>query len=316
VSFRTRAVVVHFVALLLPLAYACAAQDQFQPNVPSTLVDRLGTAQMKRAQGDLSGAINDLQSIVTEDRSYYRAQYNLGLALADASGGDKTKLADAIATLEKARDIMEQKRLNDYSIYNSLGWFYQQANRLPDAEKAYKQALQHEQTNSEDTNRRVYTNLGLFYLQTGDIESARKYFEVAENRYNSDSARQFLQIIDKVHQKTKLPDVIVYQAKLSDQDKATSKGLRFVDRVRKESGVEAAVLETLLQDRANFYTYNRRDAEDQPSPGLESTSTNRLEFEQHSLQFAGITPEECLEQSPVVQVRITKDSLIVSKAGH
>ena len=36
---------------------------------------------------------------------------------------------------------MEQKRLNDYSIYNSLGWFYQQANRLPDAEKAYKQGL-------------------------------------------------------------------------------------------------------------------------------------------------------------------------------
>jgi tetratricopeptide (TPR) repeat protein len=299
--------------VLIGLPFAHAVEDPLQKNVAPELVDRLEAAQAKRAAGDVNGAISDFRSILAENPTYYRAEHNLGLAVADAAGDDKIKLEQAITILESARQLVEQQSLSDYSIYNSLGWSYQQANRRADAEKAYNEALKHEATNTEDTNRRLYTNVGVFYLQGGDLENARKYLNIALTKYHSDSARKFLEISDSARQKTSIPPTVAYQAKLSLQDKKTSKGIPFVDRVRSASGPEAALLEVVLQDRANFYSYRKRDPEDQASPGLESTIVNRVEFQRRKLQLDGITTDDCLNAEPIVRIMISKDTLTVSR---
>jgi tetratricopeptide (TPR) repeat protein len=299
--------------LVTPVIIARAA-DQFQPDVPISLVERLDKAKVDRMAGKTEQALADIRLIVKEYPDYYRAQYNLGLALAEASGSDNAKLGEAIATLEKAREIRERKSLQDYSIYNSIGWYYAQANRPMDAEAAYKKAVEHSNANTQDTNRRVYTNLGIFYLERGDLKSARKYLQTAADTYHSETARKFLEINEVVQSKMEISDQgLTYRAKFSDQDKSNSKGVRFVDDIRKTEGPQTAVLETLLQDRANYYQFGKRDAEDQPSAGLESTSTNRLQLQKRRLEFVGITADECLDQQPVVTITITKDTIRVSK---
>jgi Tfp pilus assembly protein PilF len=301
---------------MLILQSTVGAADPFQANIPDSTVQRLEAGKQKRGAGEIDQAVTDFRQIVAANPDYYRAQYNLGLALADQAGKDRKKLAEAISALEKAREIMEKGSLKDYSIYNSLGWYYARANRSIDAEKAYKVAIAHADTNSVDTNRRLFTNLGIFYLERGDLDHARQYLQIATDKYQSESARKFLEINETVSKKTELPDGLTYQAKLSDQDKVNSQGVKFADGIRKQSGADAAVMEVLLQDRANYYHYNKRDKEDQPSPGLESTTTNRVEFEKRKLQFDGIAADRCLDEQPVVKITLTKGSIAVSPVGQ
>lgn len=302
--------------LFIAPAIVFGASDPFQPDVPPSAVERLEAAKAKRMAGHPTDAITDLRLLVGEYPDYYRAVYNLGLAMADSSDKDQGKLNEAIDILQRARDIRQEQSLKDYSIYNSLGWYYTQANRSHDAEKAYVIALKHTSSNSAESNRRLYTNVGLFYLASGDLERAQSYLQTAADTYQSETARKFLQVNESARDKTEISEESTYQAKLSNQDKANSKGFKFVDNIRQKRGPETAVLETLLQDRANYYHYGKRDAEDQPSPGLESTTTNRLEFLKRGLKFVGITANQCLDQQPVVKITLTKNAIQVSKVGR
>ncbi len=309
-------IITQIVAVLFMWEIAASAADRFQSDIPAAVEKSLEDTKAKQMGGQQDEALTDLRLIVKEHPDYYRAVYNLGLAMADASGKDKLKLDEAISVLERARNIRDQKSLKDYSIDNSLGWYYAQANRNTDAERAYLNGVNNENLNTPDTNRRLYTNLGIFYLERGDLDQARKYLQIAADTYQSDSARRFLEINESVRKKLEVPEGLTYQAKLSDQDKMNSKGVRFVDDIRQKEGAQMAVLETLLQDRANFYHYNKRDKEDQPSPGLESTGMNRAEFLKRDLKFVGITADECVDQQPVVKVSLTKDSVQVSKPDN
>jgi tetratricopeptide (TPR) repeat protein len=296
-------------------AIARGASDPFQSDIPANFVDRLENAKTKRIAGDIDQALQELSTLVQEQPGYYRAMYNLGLTMADAAGKDPVKLNEAITILERARDLREKQSLKDYSIYNSLGWYYTQTSRSDEAEKAYTIALNHTSANSAETNRRLFTNLGLFYLERGDLDLAQKYLQIAAEKYQSETARKFLEINETVRNKTEISEELSYRARLSDKDKANSKGVKFVDEIRQKEGAESAVLETLLQDRANYYHYGKRDKEDEPSPGLERTTKNRIEFLKRKLKFVELTANECLDQQPVVAIAVKKDSIQVSKLG-
>ncbi len=178
------------------------AQDPYQTSIERNYVESLNGAHQARARGDLAAAKRQLHELLEHKPDYYLANYNLGLVYLDL------KLPElAVEYLEKAAAIRTRQGINDYTIYNTLGWVYMSLKRYTDAERSYLRSIDYEASNSEELNRKTYQNLGALYYILQDTQSARKYLNVAIERYHSETARGTLDLVDELEQKQRLIQV-------------------------------------------------------------------------------------------------------------
>jgi Tfp pilus assembly protein PilF len=296
-------------------AFSARAADTFQPTISNVFVTRLDEAKKLRERGDIPAAKAALKQLGEDAPDYYRAHYNLGLLLLDQPPTDPDA-KEAIAVIEKALALRESKNIQEFSIYNTLAWAYDNAGKVDLARKAYEKAIEFESKNSIVTNRRLFTNAGLFYFAHGELDKANVCLDKAVKKYGSDTAKGFLVTSQKLHQQLELKSEFSYEARLSENDKKNSKGIILAEAAAKD-GDEEVVREILMQDRANYYspipTQRFRDPEDTDSPGLEEPNFNRYHFISRKITLdPRLTFADVRDKSVVVKVTFTKDAIVVS----
>lgn len=176
----------------MPVVYVLP--DELQRNIPDSekaLVTR--SKELRLDKHDLAAAESVLKDVLKRYPNYYKAHYNLGLVYQEEGNYDS-----AVSELETAKSIRESENLQDYSIYNTLGWVYMQKGETKTAENYYLQALQYESKNSPDSNTRLYNNLGWFYYTLGKPDEAQKYVDVAADKYHSTSAAEMKRLVQQL----------------------------------------------------------------------------------------------------------------------
>jgi Tfp pilus assembly protein PilF len=186
------------VVALLTTAAVAASTDPFQPLIPAKQVAIVAQARTDRLNGDAKAAIAKLLPVIKENPNYYSANY--GLALAYERLGHKR---EAIKYLSAAKAIRDSEKIDDVSIFNTLGWLYLTNGEYKLAQENLEEAASYEEKNSRETNSRVFDNLGLLYLTTGDYIKSQKAFETAM-QFGSNTAAANLNILHAV-EKAKVP---------------------------------------------------------------------------------------------------------------
>ncbi len=144
-------------------------------------------------------AIAEWQSAISLAPDYYPAFVNLGATLEEVG-----RIPEAAAMYELATAIRPT-----YMGYVNLGTAYSRSNRLEDAVKAYKQALE-----IDDSDWLAWGNLGYVYSWMEDMDSeAEKAFNTAIELANS--AREMNPRDAFIYS-----DLALYQAKLGQTDNA------------------------------------------------------------------------------------------------
>jgi len=152
-------------------------QSQYK-NVDSQIVDQAKALRLERKYDQ---AIEQLKPLIKREPEYYRAMYQLALACAeraqsssrqegDIANADKWFLA---AIAEKERLSASGNPLNEYTIYNSYGWFLMETGRFKDAEFALQKGLSElDKLPSVQSQQRVLNNLAIVYKRQGRFDEA------------------------------------------------------------------------------------------------------------------------------------------------
>lgn len=188
---------VRVAALVLCLVPSAAAQevvDQFGQTVPAELAAKVDEARELRLPYntetyDAETSARLLEEVVDEKADYYRAWFNLGLAL-----GQLDRYDEANAAFDQAIAIMDSEGIEDISIFNSAGWVNLNAGRFDRAEALLRRGLEMEELGSEATVRAMYNNLGLLYFYTQRFTEAEEALSIAEEM-GSTSATDTLEVI-------------------------------------------------------------------------------------------------------------------------
>ena len=170
--------------------------DPYQPDIPPEQVLKLGEAREKRLAKDHEASKKILEEILREQPDYFTAYYNLALVY-----GSMEMPEEAIKNFEKAAEIRKEKNIQEYSIYNALGWFYMANEQYDAAEKNFLEAIKYEEFNDEQTNRLVFNNIGLLYYNQRKFDLAKKYLTIAIEKYNSTTAVKNLESVRKLEEK-------------------------------------------------------------------------------------------------------------------
>lgn len=176
---------------------AWSLTDPFQPTVPQEDVGVVQRARTDRLNGRPEAAIAKLLPVIKKDPKYYSAYYGLALAYARID-----KNHEAIEYLNDAKAIRDSEKIEDFSIYNTLGWLYLVNGQYKDAKTNLEQAASYESKNSRETNSRVFNNLGLLYLTTGDYAKAETAFKKAVS-FGGASASSNLELLYAAEKKSK-----------------------------------------------------------------------------------------------------------------
>lgn len=175
--------------------------DQFGQSVDPALVSKVDQARQLRLPGTKSSnAAREtakksavmLQDIVQKKPDYYRAWFNLGLALNQA--GD---YSGAKAAFEKAIDLRSKLSIKDITLLNSAGWAAMQNGDYLSAEKWLRMAVDDIDQGSQSTKGSVYYNLGQLYFFTQRFDQARAFLKIARDQYGSKPAVETLRLIEQ-----------------------------------------------------------------------------------------------------------------------
>jgi Tfp pilus assembly protein PilF len=178
-------------ALALAAAPALAAQtDAWQTRLPPAHVRMADEAKSALRQGDAEAAEQRYRELLAVEPDYYRAQYNLGLALL-AQGENEA----AAAALERAVEIRAKLGLDEPTVFNSLGWAWFLAGNLEKAEAAYLEGVKLAASNSRGSNQRLFNNLGSLYLRQGRLDEAEKALLRARDEFGSAQAEANLEMV-------------------------------------------------------------------------------------------------------------------------
>lgn len=145
----------------------------------------LERARQARLAGRLDEAERLLRPIVAARPNEYLVVYNMGLvhegrAARLPPGVQKlAQLDEAIRWLEKARSIREAHRVDEYTIYNTLGHVYFQRGDVVKAEAIWRGALQYQDRLSPVSRAKLHANLGYLYAVTGDTKRAEMHLQQA-----------------------------------------------------------------------------------------------------------------------------------------
>lgn len=145
-------------------------------------------------------SIQVLQGFTTPDpETEYLRLYNLGLAYER-----KRDYNQSIHYLSDAKALREQKKVQDYSIYNTLGWVHLLKNDYANALLSFNNGLPYQAQMTPYTRTRFYNNLGFTYLKLGLYRSASDYFTKSlQVDANNRTAKRNLDIAQKLLQNGK-----------------------------------------------------------------------------------------------------------------
>lgn len=175
-------------ALVAPAARA--QTDAWQTTLPPAHVQRADEAKSALRHGDAAAAEQKYRELLAVEPDYYRAQYNLGLALL-AQGRNE----EAAAALERAVEIRAKLGLDEPTLFNSLGWAHYLAGDLAKAEAAYLRGVELAATNSPASNQKLFNNLGTLYLRQGRLDDAEAVLVRARDQFGSAQAETGLEMV-------------------------------------------------------------------------------------------------------------------------
>lgn len=179
------------VTLALLVAPGARAQtDAWQTNLPPAHVRMADEAKSALRHGDAAAAERRYRELLAVEPDYYRAQYNLGLALL-AKGENEA----AAVELERAVEIRARLGLSEPTLFNSLGWAHFLAGNLDKAEAAYLEGVKLAAANSRGSNQRLFNNLGSLYLRQGRLDEAEKALVRARDEFGSAQAEANLEMV-------------------------------------------------------------------------------------------------------------------------
>ena len=169
---------------------AAQPTDSIQENIPSEQVSHLREARRLRKNGEYSDAIKQLEQILSAKPNYYNAQLNLALAYYNDN-----KLGQALEAFGKALEIRKSEEIEDYQIFNMVGWVHLEMGDFTQAEEHFKEALKHENKLSFKTKKVLYNNIGLLYLYINKLDEAEAYLKIAVEKYNNQGAAKNLDLV-------------------------------------------------------------------------------------------------------------------------
>jgi len=185
---RRVALAVLVVALVAPAARP--QTDTWQTTLPPAHVQRADEAKSALRHGDAEEAERKYRELLAVEPDYYRAQYNLGLALL-AQGRNE----EAAAALERAVEIRARLGLDEPTVFNSLGWAHYLAGDLARAEAAYLEGVKLAPVNSRSSNQKLFNNLGALYLRQGRLDDAEAVLVRARDEFGSVQAEANLEMV-------------------------------------------------------------------------------------------------------------------------
>lgn len=173
-----------------------ASIDQYQTDLSSELVDKYRSAREARQTEQFDDAVRSLDEILSERDDYFLATYERGLVYANMN-----QLIEARRTLVRAGQLREQLKVENYEVYNALGYVEMELDNFASAEKNFLKVIGHKETNSPVLNRKAFTNLGLLNYSLRRIDRAKKYLSAAANKYDSQTAKRYLVLVEKLRQR-------------------------------------------------------------------------------------------------------------------
>lgn len=157
--------------LLSPLA---RADDPIQPQFKGADAQAVDSAKSLRLAQRYDDSINLLLPIAKREPQYYRAMYQLALACAERAQSPSKQPKDIenadkwfrLAITEKERLAAAGTPLDEYTIYNSYGWFLIENGRMKEAEMSLLKGVNElDKLPSVQSRQRVLNNLSLVYKQ-------------------------------------------------------------------------------------------------------------------------------------------------------
>ncbi len=170
-----------------------AQQDTFQPEISRDVVAQVENARELDRQKRSPEAAAILKAVTQAHPDYYRAQFNLGIVLAE-----NKDFAGASRAFDAAVALKESKGIPDATVYNSAGWAYLLAGDYKKAEIALKKAEAAGDQLPVESRKRLYNNLGLLYLYTGDHGKSETYMKKASDELGSKLATENLKLLSTV----------------------------------------------------------------------------------------------------------------------
>lgn len=178
------------VLALLSAPAGFAQTDPWQTELPAAHVRAADEAKSALRHGDAAAAEQKYREVLAAEPDYYRAQYNLGLAL--LAQGDHEAAA---AALERAVEIRAKLDLDEPTVFNSLGWAWFLAGNLEKAESAYLEGVKLAASSNRASNQKLFNNLGALYLRQGRLDDAEQALVRARDEFGSTQAEANLEMV-------------------------------------------------------------------------------------------------------------------------
>jgi Tetratricopeptide repeat len=167
--------------ITLILAATLFAAQLATPALAQT--DPVALAQTQRYAGQLDQAEATLRNVLRTDPNHYLANYNMGLVYAARAqrlmATERTPLLLTSASwLETARALRNNPKFNiqEYTIYNTLGYVYLQLREITKAEAILNEGKRYEAQLSETSRVKLNNNFGYLASLKGDRAAASVYF--------------------------------------------------------------------------------------------------------------------------------------------
>lgn len=161
------------------------AQDKILEPLPTDLFNKI-------SQYGYSQTIEEIESFNSKFPSSIPGIIALSRAKAETG-----KVKESLKHILKAKMIIDDNNINDFSIYNDLGWVYFLNGNIDEAILHLEIAIQNSNKLSPVIGEAAYNNLGLIYLTLNNNDKALEYFEVAKDKYNSNYASKNIILVNK-----------------------------------------------------------------------------------------------------------------------
>ncbi len=163
------------------IAHMAYANDPIQSHyktADSLIVDQAKSLRLERK---FDAAIEQLKPLIKREPEYYRAIYQLALACAERAQSVNKQVGDIenadkwfrTAIAQKERLSAAGKPLNEYTIYNSYGWFLMETGRFKEAEASLLKGVNElDKLPTVQSQQRVLNNLAIVYKRQGRFTEA------------------------------------------------------------------------------------------------------------------------------------------------
>jgi Tfp pilus assembly protein PilF len=164
----------YLLGFCLVVSSLALADDPIQPQFKGADAQAVDNAKSLRLAHRYDDSIDLLLPIVKREPKYYRAMYQLALACAERAQSPARQPKDVenadkwfkLAIAEKERLAAAGTPLDEYTIYNSYGWFLIENGRFMDAEASLLKGVNElDKLPSVQSRQRVLNNLSLVYKQ-------------------------------------------------------------------------------------------------------------------------------------------------------